>query len=145
MDLPYGGSVVRTATTTPNKPRQRGRAILTPSFATIVMHKPRIRESTWYRVLSPSFILMARRSKLYVSLSYCKASYGRETRHRALQVVELELSAERCTRNWLMYKNMTLKHVQAIGRENMYLYVIILSGDWVSIDRTGNMIFPSHR
>ena len=34
MDLPYGGSVVRTATTTPNKPRQRGHAIATLSLAT---------------------------------------------------------------------------------------------------------------
>ena len=34
MDPPYGGSVVRTATTTPNKPRQRGHAIATLSLAT---------------------------------------------------------------------------------------------------------------
>ena len=34
MDPPYGGSVVRTATTAPNKPRQRGHAIATLSLAT---------------------------------------------------------------------------------------------------------------
>ena len=34
MDPPYGGSVVRTATTTSNKPRQRGHAIATLSLAT---------------------------------------------------------------------------------------------------------------
>ena len=34
MDSPCGGSVVRTATTTSNKPRQRGHAIATFSLAT---------------------------------------------------------------------------------------------------------------
>ena len=34
MDLPYGGSVVGTAKTTSNKPRQRGHAIATLSLAT---------------------------------------------------------------------------------------------------------------
>ena len=34
MDLPYGGSVLRTATTTPNKRRQRGHAIATLSLPT---------------------------------------------------------------------------------------------------------------
>ena len=34
MDPPYGGSVVRTATTASNKPRQRGHAIATLSLAT---------------------------------------------------------------------------------------------------------------
>ena len=33
MDPPYGGSVVRTATTASNKPRQRGHAIATLSLA----------------------------------------------------------------------------------------------------------------
>ena len=35
MDPSFGGSVVRTAATTPNKTRQRGRAILTLSLAII--------------------------------------------------------------------------------------------------------------
>ena len=34
MDPPYGGSVVRTATTTSNEPRQRGHAIATLALAT---------------------------------------------------------------------------------------------------------------
>ena len=34
MDPPYGGSVVKTATKTSNKPRQRGHAIATLSLAT---------------------------------------------------------------------------------------------------------------
>ena len=34
MDPPYGGSVVRTATITSNKPRHRGHAIATLSLAT---------------------------------------------------------------------------------------------------------------
>ena len=34
MDPPHGGSVVRTATTASNKPRQRGHAIATLSLAT---------------------------------------------------------------------------------------------------------------
>ena len=38
MDPPYGGSVVRTATATPNKPRQRGHAIATLSFATTYLY-----------------------------------------------------------------------------------------------------------
>ena len=38
MDSPYGGSVVRTAKTTSNKPRQRGHAIVTLSLATTYLY-----------------------------------------------------------------------------------------------------------
>ena len=38
MDPTYGGSVVRTATTTPNEPRQRGHAIATLSLATTYLY-----------------------------------------------------------------------------------------------------------
>ena len=38
MDPPYGGSVVGTATTTSNKPRQRGHPIATLSLATTYLY-----------------------------------------------------------------------------------------------------------
>ena len=38
MDPPYGKSVVRSATKTPNKPRQRGHAIATLSLATTYLY-----------------------------------------------------------------------------------------------------------